>query len=244
MGRTSDAKQKLIDSAIELIHSRSYADVGVNELCQHAGVKKGSFYHFFPSKQDLTLTALDVLAEEFERRLSGPALSQELPFVEKVQHLMELSYQYHRSVCETTGHMRGCPFGNLAAELSTQDEALRLKVQHIFELMYQHQLATVDATGHVWGCPAGNLAVELSTQDEPIRLKVQQVFDMMTGMLDQVLQDGVSAGDLPKLDTATTARALLAYIEGVLLIAKTWNDPEIIRQLAGKIPQLLVTESV
>ena len=41
---------KLIDSASELIHSRSYADVGVNELCEHAGVKKGSFYHFFPNR--------------------------------------------------------------------------------------------------------------------------------------------------------------------------------------------------
>ena len=77
MGRTSDAKQKLIDSAIELIHSRSFADVGVNELCQHAGVKKGSFYHFFPSKQDLTLTALDVLADEFVGDVGSEILATE-----------------------------------------------------------------------------------------------------------------------------------------------------------------------
>ena len=195
MGRTSDAKQKLIDSAIELIHSRSYADVGVNELCQHAGVKKGSFYHFFPSKQDLTLTALDVLAEEFERRLSGPALSQELPFVEKVQHLMELSYQYHRSVCETTGHMWGCPFGNLAAELSTQDEALRLKVQHIFELIMNS--------------------------------------------LERSLAEAVASGELPEMDTRLTAQSILAYLEGTLLLSKTWNDPDIILRLARQIPQLI-----
>ena len=106
--------------------------------------------------------------------------------------------------------------------------------------MYQHQRTTLDATGHVWGCPVGNLALELSTQDEPIRQKVQQVFEMMMEMVEQLLREAVSDGELPELDITITAQALLAYIEGVLLISKTWNDPEIIRQLATKVPQLLI----
>ena len=53
MGRTSDARERLIATAIELIRARSYESVGVDALCNHAQVKKGSFYHFFPSKQDL-----------------------------------------------------------------------------------------------------------------------------------------------------------------------------------------------
>ncbi len=53
MGRTSDARERIIQSSIELIHYLSYSSVGVNELCEHAGVKKGSFYHYFPSKSDL-----------------------------------------------------------------------------------------------------------------------------------------------------------------------------------------------
>ncbi|HSG31720.1 MAG TPA: TetR/AcrR family transcriptional regulator, partial [Thermodesulfobacteriota bacterium] len=44
-------KEKLIDSAIQLLGTRSYNSVGVQELCEHAEVKKGSFYHFFPSKR-------------------------------------------------------------------------------------------------------------------------------------------------------------------------------------------------
>jgi len=196
MGRTSDAREKLIASAVELIHSRSYSEVGVNELCQHAGVKKGSFYHFFPSKQDLTLAALDQFMEMFRREFSGPSF---------------------------------------AGDLSASE-----RIQQVFEVMYQHQRTTLDATGHVWGCPVGNLALELSTQDEPIRQKVQQVFEMMMEMVEQLLREAVSDGDLPEMDITITAQALLAYIEGVLLISKTWNDPEIIRQLAAKVPQLLI----
>ena len=59
MPQVSHAKEKLLDSALDLMYARSYRDVGVQEICEHAGVKKGSFYHFFPSKRDLTLAALD-----------------------------------------------------------------------------------------------------------------------------------------------------------------------------------------
>lgn len=200
MGRTSDAREKLIQSAIELIHSRSYGDVGVNELCQHAGVKKGSFYHFFPSKQDLTLTALDVLAGEFENRFAGPALAQDLPFAEKIQHLLGLSYEYDRAITDATGHMPGCPFGNLAVELSTQDEAIRLKIQNVFEMV-------------------------------------------MKGF-EQALTDAIAKGELPEMDVQLTAESILAYMEGTLLLSKTWNDPELICRLARQIPQLITPVTV
>ena len=59
MAPSNDTKQRILASARELIYSRSYSDVGVAAICTHAGVKKGSFYHFFASKQELTLEALD-----------------------------------------------------------------------------------------------------------------------------------------------------------------------------------------
>ena len=51
MSPTADTQTRILESARELIHSRSYADVGVAAICEHAGVNKGSFYHFFPSKR-------------------------------------------------------------------------------------------------------------------------------------------------------------------------------------------------
>ena len=69
MGRKSNAKERLINSAIELIGTRSYNSVGVQEICEHAGVKKGSFYHFFPSKSDLTVAALDAMWKYFQEHV-------------------------------------------------------------------------------------------------------------------------------------------------------------------------------
>ena len=54
-----DTRDRLIDGAAVLLHTQAYRGVGVKALCEAAGVRKGSFYHFFASKEDLTLAALD-----------------------------------------------------------------------------------------------------------------------------------------------------------------------------------------
>ena len=195
MGRTSDARERLIQSTIELIHSRSYAAVGVSELCERAGVKKGSFYHFFASKRDLTLAALDELASRYSRDLYEPAFAEDLPPLDRIQRLFELLYEYHASLTAKAGRMEGCHFGNLAMELSTQDEEIREKVKGIFEVG--------------------------------------------VSLFEQTLQEAVARGDLPEIDTTIAAHALLAYLEGVILLAKTWNDPGMVRRLAQGAVQLV-----
>ena len=188
MGRTSDARERLIHSAIELIHARSYASVGVNELCEHAGVKKGSFYHFFPSKTDLVAAALDEVARGYQRDIYAPAFARDLPPLDRIKRLFQLVYEYHASLTEAAGPMGGCHFGNLA--------------------------------------------VELSTQDEVIREKVKGMFESGVALFEQALREAVAAGDLPAIDISLAAHALQAYLEGIVLLAKTWNDPDMVRQLA------------
>src|ERR1700761_8870517 len=59
MGRTSDARQRLIDAANDLIWEYSYGAITIDAICERAAVKKGSFYYFFESKSDLAVTAID-----------------------------------------------------------------------------------------------------------------------------------------------------------------------------------------
>ena len=49
----TDTKEKLLDTAIQLIWQSNYSNVGVNDICQQAGVTKGSFYYYFETKADL-----------------------------------------------------------------------------------------------------------------------------------------------------------------------------------------------
>ena len=102
----------------------------------------------------------------------------------------------------------------------------------MFQLVDQYHVSLTEATEHMGGCHFGNLAVELSTQDEVIREKVKGMFESGVALFEQALREAVAAGDLPTIDISLAAHALLAYLEGVVLLAKTWNDPEMVRSLA------------
>ena len=52
-------RETLLETAVELVQKKSYDSVGVNEICSHAGVTKGAFYHHFESKADLYCAAAE-----------------------------------------------------------------------------------------------------------------------------------------------------------------------------------------
>jgi TetR/AcrR family transcriptional repressor of nem operon len=52
------AKTRLLNAALSLFRERGYADTTVDELCRAAGVTKGAFFHYFPSKEALALVAI------------------------------------------------------------------------------------------------------------------------------------------------------------------------------------------
>jgi hypothetical protein len=51
-------------------------------------------------------------------------------------------------------------------------------------------------------------------------------------VLERSLREAVASGALPALDPVTTAQTVVAYFEGVIMLAKTQNTPEVITQLA------------
>ncbi len=187
MGRQSDARERLVQAAVQLIYARSYSAVGVQEICARAGVQKGSFYHFFPSKRDLTIAALDELWRGLQERVVGPAFARDVPPLARIERFFDQSARVQREFMEQSGQVLGCPLGNLALEMSTQDPLLRARIEALFQAAEQ-QIA-------------------------------------------QTLEEARQDGSAPDIDPAGAARALFAYMEGVLLMAKTRNDPECIREL-------------
>ncbi|MFI9469972.1 TetR/AcrR family transcriptional regulator [Streptomyces sp. NPDC052492] len=132
MGRTSDAKDKILDAARSLIELRGYSALGVAEICKTAGVPKGSFYYFFESKEALALAVIDeqwaTQRENWNRVLHG----DEEPLL-RLRQLFEETASAQRTGQETCGTVSGCMFGNLTLELSNQTEVIRGRLQEIFE---------------------------------------------------------------------------------------------------------------
>jgi TetR/AcrR family transcriptional regulator, transcriptional repressor for nem operon len=57
------ARSKLLDAAISIIREKGYAATSVDELCARAGVTKGAFFHHFPTKDSLAVTAANHWSE-------------------------------------------------------------------------------------------------------------------------------------------------------------------------------------
>ncbi|AYE96183.1 TetR/AcrR family transcriptional regulator [Mycobacterium paragordonae] len=122
MPRTSDARDRIVSTAARLFLERSYHDVGVEELCAVADVRKGSFYHYFSSKADLAKAVVDLHLAVFQARLSTESGSTP---AERLSAIPDAIASIQTGLHRQFGRFVGCPFGNLAAELSTTDEAVR-----------------------------------------------------------------------------------------------------------------------
>jgi TetR/AcrR family transcriptional repressor of nem operon len=133
MGRVSDAKERLMDAVRELIWTGSYGSTTIDQICEKAGVKKGSFYYFFDSKSDLAVAALE---EEGKRRRPDldAIFSPTVPPLERLKRYCEYGHKVKTEMRKKCGCVLGCPLFTLGAEVSTQEDKLQKKIQEILEL--------------------------------------------------------------------------------------------------------------
>lgn len=68
-------RTRLIEGAADLLSTEPYPAVGVKAICDRADVQKGSFYHFFASKEDLTIAALDESWDRLKTEVIEPAMA-------------------------------------------------------------------------------------------------------------------------------------------------------------------------
>jgi TetR/AcrR family transcriptional repressor of nem operon len=194
MGRTSNAKERLLQVAFDLIWQQSYGAVSVEDICERAKVKKGSFYYFFPSKCDLAVACYE-------------------------EHWQKSRANYDRI------------FSPLVAPLE--------RIENYCQFMYERQLEKFEKTGRVLGCPFASVAAECSTQDEKIRQKTEQIFSRNSKYIETALRDAYKEGLVKKMDFESKARAVCCFFMGMLLEAKVKNDPEVLKDVASDVLQMI-----
>ena len=132
MGRKSNAKNRLLDAADNLFRDRGFSAVGVAELCSEAQVNKGSFYHYFRSKQALLLEVIDAAWDETGMLVDWENKVPNDPIDQLRQFLKEL-FAFHYADNESVGRVRGSLLSNLTHELGTHDTDISQKLSELFE---------------------------------------------------------------------------------------------------------------
>lgn len=133
MGRTSDAKERLVETAAEMFPQYGFHAVGVQQLCKTAGIKPGSFYYFFSSKQELMIAVLELRWQQNLEYIFHPIESSALNPVEKINDFFKRLFYIHDARAKQGLSVQGCTFGVVGSELATQDEEVVAKVNYIFE---------------------------------------------------------------------------------------------------------------
>jgi TetR/AcrR family transcriptional repressor of nem operon len=68
-----ESKIRLLNSALDVIRAKGYAGTTVDDICQRAGITKGSFFHHFKSKDELAVAAAAYWTSQTEAYFAAAA---------------------------------------------------------------------------------------------------------------------------------------------------------------------------
>jgi TetR/AcrR family transcriptional repressor of nem operon len=182
--RFCDSKLRLLQTAHQLIWRQSYGSVGVDQICEQSRVKKGSFYHFFRSKSELTVAAYEFHWDQV-RLVLDRIFSAQIPPMERLEAYFAHIRRNQTEHLEKNGRVLGCPFASLGSELSTQDEAIRLMAQQISARKRDYLESTLSDA-----MEAGDLPIQ-----DP-KLLAQELHFFIVGLI----QEAKISNDLAVLD--------------------------------------------
>jgi TetR/AcrR family transcriptional regulator, transcriptional repressor for nem operon len=126
--KKKDTEGEIIRIGTEMIARQGYNATGIDAILKEAGVPKGSFYHYFKSKEEFGLAVIDHFAERFEQRLELFLNNEDVPPLGRIRDILE-SGLTHVTQNQCT---KGCLIGNLGQELADLNERFRARLDEIF----------------------------------------------------------------------------------------------------------------
>ena len=123
-----EVRKRLLAVGLDLIHARGFAASGVKDITDAAGVPKGSFYAYFPSKEAFAGAILEAYWVDIETRLV-PILDGDGSTQERITWFFHALADEHGA----ENFLLGCLIGNLSLELSSSSEPIRAQLINILE---------------------------------------------------------------------------------------------------------------
>jgi TetR/AcrR family transcriptional regulator, transcriptional repressor for nem operon len=139
-----NTRDRILLAGMQLFAAKGYQSTSIADLLQQADAHSGSFYHFFPTKQDLLLAVLRAYRDGIEPMLLAPAWDGIGDPIDKVFALLAV----YRRALEGSNCTYGCPIGSLALELHEPDPPVRELLSVNFSGWVAHIRACLDAARH------------------------------------------------------------------------------------------------
>jgi len=123
--RHDNTRQHILETGLGIFAGKGFASVGLNELLKAAGVPKGSFYHYFESKEQYGQALLE---DYFERYLADIDSLFASEAASGHERLMRYWQRWLDRQCDECAEQK-CLVVKLAAEVSDLSDAMRLTLR-------------------------------------------------------------------------------------------------------------------
>lgn len=147
---TSDVRDNILATGQRLMAGKGYSAVGLNEILTAAGVPKGSFYHYFGSKDAFGEALLDSYFEDYLAEIDVTLALPGLTMAQRVLRYFEV-WQQTQSFFDCQGK---CLAVKMAAEVADLSEAMRLSIRRGTSGIVSRLAAAIEA-----GVAEGSLAI-------------------------------------------------------------------------------------
>jgi TetR/AcrR family transcriptional regulator, transcriptional repressor for nem operon len=113
-----EVRERLLEEGVALLMEQGYHGTGLQEIVQKVGVPKGSFYNYFPSKEDFSAAVVRHYIDPFIRQLDAHLQRQD------VSAEAALRRYFDELIAETEqkNFKGGCLLGNLIGEIGDTSE--------------------------------------------------------------------------------------------------------------------------
>jgi AcrR family transcriptional regulator len=120
-------REHILDTAARLFASQGYLETGINQLIAESGVARRTFYHHFPSKEDVAAEYLERASREWFDKLRNATDARR-----SAAGIVRGIFEAVEKVAVETD-FRGCALLNMAAEFAQANSAMRARVKRAKE---------------------------------------------------------------------------------------------------------------
>lgn len=147
-----DTQELLIQAGVAALTEKGFSATGLEEILGMAGVPKGSFYHYFASKEAFGSKLIERYGSYFNRKLNRHFSNEQLTPLARFDAFIADA----ESGMARFGFRRGCLVGNLGQELSALPESYREELREVFR-QWEASVASCLREAQTAGEISGNL---------------------------------------------------------------------------------------
>jgi TetR/AcrR family transcriptional repressor of nem operon len=123
-----DTRAALLKEGLRALTEKGFSATGIDEVLRAVGVPKGSFYHYFPSKEAFGTELISMYASYFAAKIDRHLKNDLLSPVNRLKaFVLDAESGMHRYEFR-----RGCLIGNLGQEMGALPESFRRQITDVF----------------------------------------------------------------------------------------------------------------